>query len=401
MPLPESDVSRPDFDLDFNAGAPPDRRVVEAMRSLGPEADGNPHAPHWKGRAARRLLENARERIADVLELAPDEVLFCSGGTEANNIALACGRQAHARTGLPIGVSTIEHPSIDVPARALEEEAPSVIVRLAWDSSAQLPAQALSFASCILAQGEFGFVQDLEALRRALDASGEASEPAPLHTDASQALGRMSIVDSCRPADLITLSPHKAGGPRGVGVLVVREGVPFRPVLRGGAQELGRRPGTQVPRLAHGAALAIELAEREHAQRAAAMRAAMDVFLGGLSGLRARGEVLVLGEDLVPVPRERILPNTRTIAMPGVEARVLLPALDLAGIAASYGSACSSGALEPSPALRGLPLEAALLSSCLRVSLGASPNCENIEQAAGLFSQVLARIRRPRGTSSR
>lgn len=390
------------IDLDFNAGSSPDPRVVEAMHALGPHADGNPHAPHALGRAARAVLEDARERIAAVVGRAADEIVFCSGGTEANNIALACARASASSCELPIGLTEIEHPSLDAPARALAEERPDMLRWIEWrpeDGALDVEAAGpLAFVSCTLAQGEFGFVQDLADIRQR---ARQAHAACRLHSDASQALGRLDLAQASESVDLLTLSPHKAGGPRGVGVLVLREGARFGPALRGGSQELGRRPGTQVPRLAHGAAFSIELACAEWRARSAAMREAMECFLSAIEAERRSAQVQVLGEDLLRVDASKLLANTRTLVLSGIEARVFLPALDFEGVAISYGSACTSGALEPSKALISLGLERSVAASCVRVSVGPDVDCEKVEQAAALFSQVLARICRLANASSR
>lgn len=384
-------------DFDYNAGGGIDPRVRAEMNSLALEADANPHAPHARGRAARAVLEDARERVAGVLGVRADEIVFCSGGTEANNLALASGEVHARRRGLPMAVSTIEHPSVSVPARALREAAEVEVLELVWNRGLAVD-RAVAFASCIFAQGEVGFVQDLASLRRSLE--GYDSDVV-VHSDASQALGRIDVAPALAHAELVTLSPHKAGGPRGVGVLVVREGVSAAPALRGGSQELGRRPGTQSPRLAHGAACAIDLARRETAQRAASMSLAMTTLLEGMADARARAWLRVLGEDLLEQPNQQILPNTRTLCFPGVEARVLLPALDMAGIGVSYGSACSSGALEPSPVLLALGVPANLVGSCLRVSFGPSVDVRKVREAASLFQDMLARFHTNSSSTSR
>lgn len=387
-------------DFDYNAGGGVDPRVREEMDRLGPEADTNPHAPHARGRAGRAILENARERIASLFDLRADEIVLCSGGTEANNIALACGVAWARARGRPMAVSRLEHASIAAPARAIAESGAVEVVELPCGEDGRVHGveDTLAFASCILAQGEVGFVQDLGALRALLEHS---TGDLQLHSDASQALGRIDCAPAFEAADLVTLSPHKAGGPRGIGVLWMREAVWSAPALRGGSQELGRRPGTQSPRLAHGAACALECAVAETEQRAKSMHRAVSALLEGVAPLREAGRLRVVGEDLIPRPIEEILPNTRTLCFPGVEARVLLPALDIAGIGVSYGSACSSGALEPSPTLRALGLSKELASSCLRVSFGPCVEVEKIRHAASLLMDILARIPSKSSASSR
>lgn len=390
-------------DLDYNAGAPLDPRVDAAMRALDASADANPHAVHERGRAARSILESARERIAEALAMRPDEIVFCSGGTEANNIAVATGvRYARSRK-LPLATSPVEHPSVSAPVDAVRGEIEVLDLGLDPADPVELlsPQRPIAFLTGILAQGETGFVHDLGKLRGAIDAD-RAGEPRPfLHTDASQALGRMSIEAALACADLVTLSPHKVGGPRGIGVLVVREGCSPEPVLRGGSQELGRRPGTQSPRLAIGAALAIELAQQEWLERRMAMQAGLDSLLDPLRALRESGALRILGEDVLVVDRSRLLPNTRALVCDGVVARDLLPALDMHGVGVSYGSACSSGALEPSRSLVSLGLSEDDQRATVRVSIGPSSENKLLRNAGSLFSQVLGAFSEKRDRRTR
>ena len=371
------------YDLDYNAGAAPDPRVVEAMAGLPREADANPNSPHSIGRKADAILEEARERLAASLGVCADEVVICSGGTEANNIAVAIAEGLEG----PIASTRIEHASLSAPLQRLESRGRRVQY-LAVDAEARVEVSAigqlasiegreLAWCSVIHAHHELGVLQDLAAIRAALPSA------CLLHSDLSQSIGRVDVAATLEALDYATLSPHKFGGPRGVGVFLARRGRPWSPVLVGGAQELGRRPGTQSPRAAFGAALALELAINERAQRADAMRRKLDAFLSGLSG----------SDFEVVAARARELPNTATLCFAPTEARRLLPALDLAGICVSYGSACSSGSREVSPSLIAIGMSKERAACCLRVSVDADEGAQKNAEAAALFSQVLARIR--------
>ncbi len=370
--------------LDYNAGAPPDPRVLDAMRRLPPEAHANPASPHSFGRRARAVLEDARERIAAALGLEALEVTFVSGGTEANNLALHSGLQWAAAARAPVLRSRLEHPSVAVPLDRKAAELGLEVFDLEIDAAGiqRLPAgfTSAAFLSLIYGQNEVGVVQDGVELARRLRAAGGL-----VHRDASQALGRLELAAVVAEADYLTLSPHKAGGPKGIGILVVHEGRPFTPLLRGGEQEYGRRPGTVSAVLAHGAAVAVELAVRERELRAARMHSACEAFLAGLRDEDVR---------VVPDGAPRRLPNTLCLCFEAAPARELLPALDAAGVALSFGNACSSGALAPSPVLGALGLSDEEAGRCLRVSLGPELSVARAREAAARVAQVLARIRR-------
>ncbi len=377
------------FDLDYNAGAPLDSRVREAMDSLPDVADANPHSPHQRGRAAAGILERARERIAAVLSVGADEVVFTSGGTESNNLAVCSGAAIATQAGRPFAASVLEHPSITmaveafVPAEyrmALPVDS-SGVVDVAWLQRAE-PA----FATVILAHHELGVVQDLVTLAAELHACGGV-----LHSDASQAVGRIPVAEALAVCDYATLSPHKCGGPRGIGIWIVRKGRFAAQLLRGGAQELGRRAGTPSPRLAHGAAEALCLALAERDARATRMQAALDALLVPVE----RAGLRVLCADA----GQAMLPNTRTLCMPDVDARHAVPALDLAGILVSYGSACTSGAREPARSILALGTPRPIAARCLRISLPENMTVKNARTAGALLCQAVGRISRCRRTN--
>ncbi len=370
--------------LDYNAGAARDPRVRKYMETLPVEAEANPSSPHSLGRRARSLLEEARERIAAVLGVSPGEILFCSGGTEANNIAALTGVRYAKEASQRIAVSPIEHPSMSQALAALlAEEAEHLSMALPVDAGGRAQilegVDDLGFLSLIHAHHETGVLQHPG---RFLDWARRSK--ALLHSDASQSLGRIPVDDIVPDFDLVTFSPQKCGGPKGIGVLYVRTGCAVASLLQGGGQEMGRRAGTQGASLALGAAYAMELAVGEKEARASSMKAAVDSFLGGLDDVEGCS---VLFSD------SELLPNTRCIETSPVEARVLLPALDLDGLYVSFGSACSSGAFEASPALLACGLSRERANCCLRVSVGPETQAAEMQVAANLFRQRLSRIR--------
>jgi cysteine desulfurase len=377
------------LNLDYNAGAPLDPRVAQAMAELPPEADANPSSAHALGRAARALLEDARERIAAALTAeggaAVDarELLFCSGGTEANQLALRGSFAALAldREG-ELWLSPIEHASVLGPSEALGEQAQRVR-RLSCSAAGQLlwpgePERGPVFASICAACGETGVLQPVEDFARRLQ-----GQQGLLHCDASQAVGRLAL-RGLLAADYLTISPHKFGGPRGIGLLLRRHGRPLRPLWQGGGQEQGLRPGTEAVRLAQGTALALELALQEREERARRMRAALELLLEAL---------VVAGARICFREAALRLPNTATAVFPGLDARLLLPAFDAAGLCCSFGTACSSGARELSKPLLALGLREEEARSALRFSVGPEKSCAPIERASAVIPQVLARIR--------
>lgn len=370
--------------LDYNAGAPRDPRVRAYMESLPLEAEVNPSSPHTQGRKARAFLEEARERIADVLGVAASEILFCSGGTEANNIAALTGFEHAKRHAQRVAVSPIEHPSLAVPlARLLAGENDAMSLHLEIDAGGRAVVRDqevdLGFFSLTHAQQETGVLQQPSRFATWARKSG-----ALLHSDASQSLGRVSVSDVVPGFDMVTFSPQKCGGPKGIGVLYIRTGCEIQPVLEGGAQEMGRRPGTQGAALALGAARAMELAAAEQESRARSMSAAVTAFT---DGLLARSDCRILFADSAR------LPNTICVDASPVEARLLLPALDLAGLYVSFGSACSSGSFEASAALLASGVARERANCCLRISVGPETGSAEMQVAATRFCETLSRIR--------
>jgi cysteine desulfurase len=336
---------------DFNAGAPASEEVIAAFLEAERIYPGNPASVHTTGRKARAGLEEARARIGRALDVATADVVFTSGGTEAANLAVA----GLGDPALPVVVSDAEHPAVYEPALVRGMQTWSVDAGGA--AVVRAPQVPVGLLCLVHAQSELGTLQPV------LDAAALADRlGVPLFVDAAQSLGRTTLSPVLASGAILALSPHKCGGLRGHGVLLGRElQRRLRPLLRGGGQELGLRPGTQSPALALANALAIERAVSEQPQRAAHMEAARLSFLNGL-----RDTV----EHCLLTPLANSVPNTVMLHFPDVDGRNLLPALDLAGVHASHGSACSSGAPTPPRILAAIGLAAAAARACVRFSFG-------------------------------
>lgn len=337
---------------DWNAGAPPLDEVLAEFAAVERRCPANPASPHAAGRRARAALEDARQRIAASFGVAASDVVFTSGGTEAANLAV----HGLGDASLPVYASAAEHPAVHEPALLRGE----VAVPVDADGVACLeePPQPIGLVCLVHAQSELGTLQPVEDAVRLASSHG-----VPLFVDAAQTLGRVPLQPVVARGAVLALSPHKAGGLRGHGVLLGHElHRRLRPLLRGGGQELGLRPGTQSPALASANSLAIERALREQPQRAARMAQSREAFLAGLRATAAECRLLT--------SLARSVPNTAMLLFPGVDGRNLVPALDLAGIQASNGSACSSGAATPPRILLAIGLPEPEARACVRFSFG-------------------------------
>ena len=358
-------------DLDHAASTPLLPEAWEAMRPYALERAGNPASSHRLGRAARQGLEDARERIAACLDAEPDEVVFTSGATEANNLAL----RGLSDSG-SILVSPIEHPCVLEPIAKLGRP----IVPLPVDASgvAIVPTEfpvELRLATLMLVNHETGAIQPVEDLVRRLDGR------VPIHCDAAAAVGKIDVRFRRLGVATLTASAHKFHGPKGVGVLLVRRGTRLAPQLFGGHQQQGRRPGTESACLAVGMAVALEWACRalqRHHEHVARLRSRL------LGHLAAASPIHVNGTGV---------PHILNVSFPGCRADALLMALDLAGVACSTGSACSSGSLLPSPVLQAMGAESAILVSAMRFSWGPRTTDPDIDLAAQRICHEVNRLR--------
>jgi cysteine desulfurase len=372
--------------LDHNAGAPlrPEARAAMLAVLDGPPA--NPSSSHREGAQARRTLEQARAEVAGLLAAAPPEVVFTSGATEANNLALA-GVLAARPDRRRVVVTAVEHASVLEPAHRLAAAGVAVTVvpvdpagRVAVPHVLAACDADTALVSVGLANGEIGTLAPVAEIASALRGRGIA-----VHTDAAQAAGRMPVSVAALGVDLLSLSSHKLGGPSGAGALWVRPGTHLRPLLTGGPQERARRAGTEPVAALAGFGAAAGAARAELDDAAPAMAALLDRLW---RGLRARVPDVVRHGGIGPS-----LPNTLNVRFPGCAGESLLVLLDLAGVAASLGSACAAGAPEPSHVLRAMGLDEEAARGGLRLSLGPRTTAAEIDAALDLLPRLVHQVR--------
>lgn len=387
--------------LDHNATTPVDPRVVAAMDECHRRAWANASSPHRPGQAARRVLEDARARIAELLgaELTgakSDRLIFTSGTTEANNLAILGiarrrrgrrdGRSNSSSAPGQIIISSIEHASVIEPAEYLLAHGWRLdtlpvtghgIVRT--EALPDLLSSSTALVSVILGNHETGAVQPVRELAAVCDGAA-----VPLHTDAAQVVGKLEVHFRRLGVAALSFGAHKFGGPPGVGALLLRHDVELEPLAYGGPHEGGLRPGTEPVALVVGMKTALELAMAELDERVRRMTALRDRFERALAA--AVPEIVVHADA---APR---LPQTSNVAFPGIDGQVLLVALDIAGVACSIGSACSSGAVQISPTLLAMGVPRALAGSSLRFSLGSTTTEDDIDRAVRRIASVCSQI---------
>ncbi|PWB57958.1 MAG: cysteine desulfurase [Nitrosomonadales bacterium] len=369
--------------FDHNATTPLDEGVLAAMMPWMQGQFGNPSSRHGFGRVARQAVEVARERVADAVGAHPSQVVFTSGGTEANNLAIR--GMAAVLSPSQVVWGSIEHPCVAKPCLSLKMQG-WALRPLAVDSAGRFDmvdlAQALQaktgLVSVMLANNETGVLQDVAFIARQARAAG-----ACVHTDAVQALGKIRLDFAALGVHAMSLSAHKVYGPKGVGALVLDKRVELLPQMTGGGHEKGLRAGTEnVPGII-GFAAACELANgrmEQDGRRFGLMRAELEAGVAALGGV-------IFGA------RAQRLANTSYFAFPGVEGETLLMALDRAGFAVASGSACSSGSAEPSPVLLAMGVEPELAKGAVRVSLGRSNSMQQIEEFVRVLQVELERLR--------
>jgi len=361
--------------LDYNASAPL-RAEARAALVAALDAVGNPSSVHAEGRAAHAIIERAREQVARLVNARPSEVVFTSGATEANNCVVAGGWDE-------ICVSAIEHDSVLAPARSCGARLASLPVApggaVDLDAAAALLGRARSrsqrvLVSLMAASNETGVVQpvaEVAALAREIGAT--------MHVDAVQAPGRMAFDFKALGADVLVLSAHKMGGPRGVGALIVRDGVALPAFVTGGGQERRRRGGTEnVPGIAgFGAAAEAIRCEADAAERIERLRVKLEAGVA-----RATSTAVIVGGEA------RRIANTSCIALPGARAETLVIKLDLEGIAVSAGAACSSGKVGTSHVLEAMGLAPEMARTAIRVSIGAETSEGDIAAFLAAWQKV-------------
>jgi cysteine desulfurase len=374
--------------LDHNATAPIHPEVLEAMNRCAQANFANPASQHASGRRARQILEDARERIAELLGARiggarSDHLIFTSGGTEANNLALFGLAQGEPKLAV---ISAIEHPSVAAAAGQLRD-AGWQIEWLPASPDGTVDLSPLSFAlesgarvaSLMLANNETGVLQPVSEAARQCNAHGVA-----LHTDAVQAVGKMPLNFRGLGAATLSFSAHKFQGPCGIGGLLARHDVALHPRAFGGHQQGALRPGTEPLCLVVGMCRALEICCRDCESRMRQMAALRDRFERRLA---AGWPALVIhGRTALR------LVNTTNIAFVGLDRQALMMAFDLAGVECSTGSACASGASDPSPTLIAMHVSAELLNSSLRFSLGPQTTAADVDEAADRMLNVIRKM---------
>jgi cysteine desulfurase len=363
--------------------------VREAMAPYLDDRFGNPSSMHRWGRQARNALEEARERVATALGARRRELVFTSGGTEADNLAVLGRWRAACRSGGPHGAvacSAIEHKAVAAAAQcAAEEGATLILLGVDEDGRVDLGAldEALTATPCVVsvmwANTEVGTIQPVaEAGRRCRNAG------IVFHTDAVQAFGKIPVNVNDTPCDLMSVSAHKIGGPKGIGALYIREGTTVLPLIHGGGQERDLRPGTENVAFAVGFAAAAERAVAEQAELATRLAALRDRLEAGLRALIPDLRVNGMGAER--------LPNILNVTVPDADQEGVLIGLDLEGVAASGASACQSGTIRPSHVLTAMgrigPEDASV-----RLSLGHPTTAADIDYAMAAFARVIEQVR--------
>jgi len=384
--------------LDHAATTPVRQEVLDAMLPyLGHDRFGNPSSAHQVGRSARAGLELARQQVADALGVDQGDVLFTSGGTEANNLAVLGAGLADRQAGRPglAAVTRTEHKSTLAAAHALKRlggaehlipvTLSGLIEQDALDAALALRPAVLSV---MWVNNETGVIQPIAEIARACSEAG-----VPFHSDLVQGFGKLPLTLGDSAVTFATISGHKVGAPKGIGALIARDRARLAPIIHGGGQQGGLRPGTENIAGAVGLGRAAVLAVREQAAERARLEKLMSELLPGLR--TSLPEAVLAGEGAPHAP------HILNLMVPGTDSEALLMHLDLAGVAASGGSACSSGAVEPSHVLLAMGYPRQLATGAVRLSLGRETGRADIARAAETLPAVVARVRRLAGVLGR
>jgi cysteine desulfurase len=369
--------------LDHNATTPLDARVLETMLPFLRERFGNASSRHEYGRAARAAIDGARQQVAAAVGAHPTEVIFTSGGSEANNLFIK-GAAACLKPGT-VAVSAIEHPCVREPARDIGRQGWQ-LHEIAVDEDgcidaadyAAALAKPAKLVSMMLANNETGVLQDIPAL-----AEKARAAKAWFHTDAVQALGKVRVDFRALGVHALTLSAHKIYGPKGAAALVLDKRIELKPLISGGGQERGLRSGTENVAAIVGFGAACELAVQRMEEDAAHLARLRDKLQGGLAGLG----VTVFSRNAAR------LPNTVFFAMPDIDGETLVAQLDRAGFAVASGSACSSASPEPSHTLLAMGVDAAAARSAVRVSLGRGNTDEDVARFLQTLGEMVGKLK--------
>ncbi len=374
--------------LDHNATTPVDPAVVEAMLPFLNEGYGNASSVHLFGRDAKAALEQARETIAGVINCEPSELYFTSGGTESDNIAVLGTAYQNRNTKTHLVVGATEHHAVIEPAEHLHHHEGFGLDLLPVDGEGFASATDLTrlirdetaLVSVMHGNNETGSVQDVAALTAVTREHGVL-----FHTDAVQSIGKVEVDVKQLGIDMLSLTGHKIYGPKGTGALFIRQGVKIAPLFYGGAHEKKRRPGTENVAGIVGLAKALEIAEKQREPDFTRLSKLADYFIDKIT--------TAVPDTYLNSPRTRRIPQTINLSFPGAEGESIILSLDLKGVAASSGSACTSGATEPSHVLTamGVPLERGQAS--VRFSMGRATIKENLDYVIEVLPPIIERLR--------
>jgi cysteine desulfurase len=374
--------------LDHAATTPVDPEVAEAMSRILRETHGNPSSIYAEGRAARAAVDRARDEVSAAINAEPSEIVFTSGGTEADNLALRGALKARRDERDGLVTTAIEHHAVIDTARDLERHAHVRVDVVGVDRYGFVDPEAIrdaidertSLVSVMHANNEIGTIEpiaEIGALCR--------DEGVTFHSDAVQTVGALEVDVRKIPVDLLSINAHKFYGPKGVGALYVRRGTRIATMQTGGGQEKGRRTGTENVAGIVGLGVAMRIARERRATESPRQAGLRDRLI---AGVRARVPDAVLNGH--PVQR---LPNNASFCIPGTDGESLIIALDLEGFAVSSGSACTSGETEPSQVLLALGLDRELAKGSLRVTVGRSTTEEHVDRFVDALSRVVTRLR--------
>lgn len=372
--------------FDHAATTPMRKEVIEAMVPVMEETFGNPSSVHVYGRKARKILDDARRSVSSFLNANEKDIIFTSGGTEADNLALIGGAKANQHNGKHIITTSIEHHAILHAAEYLESEGFDVTYlpvnesgRISIDDFKRELREDTILVSVMYVNNETGVIQPIAEMGALLE-----DHQALFHTDAVQAFGTIPIDVSTLNVDMLTFSGHKINGPKGVGCLYAKEGIPLEARQHGGEQERKRRPGTENTAAVAGLAKAVELVEEEQRARLTQYKLYKKIFMDTLKEQDVSYEV----------NGDRInLPTIVNVSFPGANVETLLTNFDLSGIAASSGSACTAGSIEPSHVLSAMFGEGnERTRNSIRFSFGLQNTEDNVREGAEKVASIVKRV---------
>jgi len=369
--------------------------VVAAMAPFGREVFGHASGSHRQARAARQALEEARDQVAALVGASPGEVVFTSGGTEADNLAVfgVASAASRGRGGSPVVLvsSAVEHDAVLGPCRVAAARLDGVehvragvgsTGRVDLDRLAELLGPDVALVSVMLANNEVGTIQPLTAV---VPLVRELAPAAVVHTDAVQAAAWLDLARAAGGADLVSISAHKLGGPKGAGALVVREGTALDPLLVGGGQERERRAGTHDVAGAVGLAAALATSATEREEEVLRIAALRDRLADGIAA--------AVPSVTEAADRKHVLAGHCHLCFEGIDRQELVLLLDEAGVCVSGGAACASGALEPSHVLGAMGVPAHVARGAIRFSLGYTSTAADVERALAVVPEAVARLR--------